>query len=211
MIARLTAPSNFQGALSFKGKRQNQVRSALVATVVSLAFLGGCAGPIGGSGTSTDESLVQKVDRLERELANLRIDYSIVRPAMERIVSSEVGLEARLAAIESAFGPITASISPADATIPAYAPPAASPFPKVGIHLASYRSQENVERGWRELQATQGDILSDLKLSIVNYRSDHDGLYQRMVAGPLDPANAESRCASLKDRGIWCQIVTLER
>lgn len=196
------------------GRWQRSARTIALTMLVCGGLLGACTMPNGGSanaGSGTDENLAQKVDRLERELANLRIDYSIVRPAMERIVSSETGLEARLAAIESAFGPITASISPAASSTPAYVSPASTSFPRVGIHLASYRNQENVERGWAELQAAQSDILSGLQLNIVDYRSDHDGLYRRMVAGPLDPASAESRCASLKDRGIWCQVVTLQR
>lgn len=187
--------------------------------VVSLAIaLSACAGTNSTTASSNsyegnasaEETLAERVDRLERDLATLRIDYSVVRPSMERIVSSESGLEARLQAIEGAFGPITASISPEATEVPAYRPPAASALPSVGIHLASYRDKENVERGWDELVAGHGDLLSDLNLKIVDYRSAHDGLYRRLVAGPVDPAGAESRCASLKDRGIWCQVVTLK-
>ena len=191
------------------------LKSRLVAFSLCTALLGACAqnsaGGMSNHSVSGTETLEEKVDRLERELANLRIDYSVVRPAMERIVSAESGIEARLMAIESAFGPITASISPAAEEMPAYVAPSPTGFPQVGIHLASYRDTENVERGWRELKAAQADILSDLEMSIVDYRSEHDGMYRRLVAGPMDPANAESRCASLKDRGIWCQVVTLER
>jgi len=213
MTAHLVPVSSAQfQTRSVRGGQQSTPWSMAITLILCGGLLGACTAPNAGTARSgSDESLAQKVDRLERELANLRIDYSIVRPAMERIVSSETGLEARLAAIESAFGPITASISPAETSTPAYVPPASTSFPKVGIHLASYRNQENVERGWAELQAAQSDILSGLQLNIVDYRSDHDGLYRRMVAGPLDPAGAESRCASLKDRGIWCQVVTLER
>ena len=134
----------------------------------------------------------------------------MVRPSMERIVSAESGIEARLQAIEGAFGPITASISPEAETVTAYRPPAATALPSVGIHLASYRDAENVKRGWNELVTGHGDLLSDLSLQIVDYKSAHDGLYRRLVAGPVDPAAAESRCASLKDRGIWCQVVPLK-
>jgi len=185
------------------------------AFCLGVTLVAGCAQNNGTAdfdrSSSTEESLAEKVDRLERDLANLRIDYSMVRPAMERMVSDETGIEARIMAIESAFGPITASISPEAQSEPAYVAPTTSVFPKVGIHLASYRDTENVERGWSELQAAQADILSDLELNIVDYRSDHDGFYRRLVAGPIDPASAESRCASLKDRGVWCQVVTLER
>jgi len=173
-----------------------------------------CAGPNGNTTSNAtpgaQETLEQRVERLERDLATLRIDYSVVRPSMERIVSAENGIEARLQAIEGAFGPITASISPESADVAAYIPPGATAFPSVGIHLASYRDTENVKRGWNELVAGHGDLLADLNLKVVDYRSAHDGLYRRLVAGPVDPAAAESRCASLKDRGIWCQVVPLD-
>lgn len=189
----------------------------LLAAILAIA-LSACAGVNGTTASNNsydgnanaEETLAERVDRLERDLATLRIDYSVVRPSMERIVSSESGLEARLQAIEGAFGPITASISPEAAEVPTYRPPTASALPSVGIHLASYRDRENVERGWNELVAGHSDLLSDLNLKIVDYRSTNDGLYRRLVAGPVDPAAAESRCASLKDRGIWCQVVNLE-
>ncbi len=190
---------------------------ALICSVL-LTALAACAGA-GTQGVSSTtpnqipsatETLEQRVDRLERDLANLRIDYSVVRPSMERIVSAENGIEARLQAIEGAFGPITASISPQAETAPAYRPPTATAFPSVGIHLASYRDEENVKRGWNELVTGHADLLADLSLQIVDYRSAHDGLYRRLVAGPVEPAAAESRCASLKDRGIWCQVVPLK-
>lgn len=183
------------------------------------ALLFACASPNGNvaSTPSTNqmpgaqETLEQRVERLERDLATLRIDYSVVRPSMERIVSAESGIEARLNAIEGAFGPITASISPESADVSAHTPLTAAALPSVGIHLASYRDTENVKRGWNELVSGHSDLLADLDLKVVDYRSAHDGLYRRLVAGPVDPAAAESRCASLKDRGIWCQVVPLNR
>ncbi|MCE7997905.1 MAG: hypothetical protein HEP70_03490 [Rhodobiaceae bacterium] len=201
---------------------KTRTRRSLPNTVLLgalLVSLGACAAPNGnrvadvtpGATPGPQETLEQRVERLERDLATLRIDYSVVRPSMERIVSAESGIEARLQAIEGAFGPITASISPEAANVATYSSPTATVLPTVGIHLASYRDTENVKRGWNELVAGHGDLLSDLDLKVVDYRSAHDGLYRRLVAGPVDPAAAESRCASLKDRGIWCQVVPLER
>lgn len=84
------------------GNERDRFRGGLFATaLLALGLLGACAAPgQNQSASAGDETLAERVDRLERDLANLRIDYSIVRPAMERIVASEDGLEARLNAIE---------------------------------------------------------------------------------------------------------------
>ncbi len=222
MIANSTNPSNLinpcvVGRAEDRCARTSWLLKPVVFVLLGGLSLAGCETSARTSSASTaaggvgEETLTERVDRLEKELANLRIDYSVVRPSMERIVSDENGLEARLSAIESAFGPVTASISPQATQTPAYQPPSTPSFPSVGIHLASYRDLENVERGWAELQTSNQDLLSDLDLAVVDYRSGTDGVYKRLIAGPLDPASAESRCASLKDRGVWCQVVTIKR
>ena len=170
-------------------------------------------------GTNT-EAMQARIDRLERDLANLRIDYSIVRPSMERLVSKETGLEQRLANIEAAFGPMTASISKSKKT--AYTK-IAPPTPAVkqsttattgnyGVHLASYKALENVEKGWVALKKNHGALLTNLEPYVRNFdNSSKGGAYKRLIAGPIaSNAQADRLCKKLKQSGVWCQAVSLD-
>lgn len=173
-------------------------------------------------GTDT-EAMQARMDRLERDLANLRIDYSIVRPSMERLVSKETGLEQRLANIESAFGPMTASISkPPKTAYAKIAPPkSAAKTPKrstpatsgnYGVHLASYKALENVEKGWAALKKNHRALLANLEPYVRNFdNSSKGGAYKRLIAGPIaSNAQADKLCKKLKQSGVWCQAVSLD-
>lgn len=210
--------------------------------------LGACAGQHDVTGASSaskpvagyqrlgteKETLEERVNRLEQDLAELRIDYSVVRPAMEKLVFSENSLDRRLNRIESAFGPATASLglegdtarapspakasqsSPETAAMPRMDPvrdemkapvTAAAGF---GIHLASYRGKAAAMEGWSKLQQSYKSTLASYRPIIHRFDAGKDGTYQRLLAGPLSTqAAAESLCASLKKQGAWCQVLAL--
>lgn len=211
--------------------------------------LGACAGQhdvTGASSTSKPvagyqrlgtekETLEERVNRLEQDLAELRIDYSVVRPAMEKLVFSENSLDRRLNRIESAFGPATASLGAAGDTARAPSPAKASQSsPEIaamarmdpvrdemkvpgtaaagfGIHLASYRGKAAAMEGWSKLQQSYKSTLASYRPIIHRFDAGKDGTYQRLLAGPLSThAAAESLCASLKKQGAWCQVLALD-
>ncbi|MBL4836896.1 MAG: SPOR domain-containing protein [Kordiimonadaceae bacterium] len=169
-------------------------------------------------GTDT-EAMQARMDRLERDLANLRIDYSIVRPSMERLVSKETGLEQRLANIEAAFGPMTASISkPKKTAYTKIAPPKSAvkrttpaTTGNYGVHLASYKALENVEKGWAALKKDHKALLANLEPYVRDFNnSSKGGAYKRLIAGPIaSNAQADKLCKKLKQSGVWCQAVSL--
>jgi cell division septation protein DedD len=66
-------------------------------------------------GTSK-ETVEERLNRLERDLAEVRIQYSGVKPELDKTVARNAALEQRLASVEQAFGPVTASISPVQRT-----------------------------------------------------------------------------------------------
>lgn len=170
------------------------------------------------------EAMQTRMDRLERDLANLRIDYSIVRPSMERLVSKETGLEQRLANIEAAFGPMTASITTASINTPqktgyAKTAPTGSALKHTspattrnyGVHLASYKALANVEKGWATLKKDHASLLAHLEPYIRSFNAPNKGgAYKRLIAGPI-ASNAEATrlCKKLKQSGVWCQAVSL--
>lgn len=179
------------------------------------------------------EAMQARMDRLERDLANLRIDYSIVRPSMERLVSKETGLEQRLTNIEAAFGPMTASITKANKKTShastqatniktAYtkmAPPKSdekqplsATIGNYGVHLASYKALENIEKGWVTLQKDHTALLANLEPYVRTFtNSSKGGTYKRLIAGPIaSTAEADALCKKLKQSGVWCQAVSLD-
>lgn len=222
---------------------KNDRRWLFLSLLGGALSLGACAGqeavtgappaskPIAGYqrlGTEK-ETLEERVNRLEQDLADLRIDYSVVRPAMEKLVFSENSLDRRLGRIENAFGPATASlVAPGGEAAQSSAKPAAvarmdpvrdetkmagksSSAAGFGIHLASYRGKTAAMEGWHMLQQSYKSALASYRPIIRRFDAGKDGTYQRLLAGPLSThAAAESLCASLKKQGAWCQVLALD-
>ncbi|OHC83205.1 MAG: hypothetical protein A3G73_09335 [Rhodospirillales bacterium RIFCSPLOWO2_12_FULL_67_15] len=96
--------------------------------------------------------------------------------------------------------------APAAAAPPAAKGPAAV---KGGatVHLASYRSRQQADRGWQQIQRAHSEILGKLKPDIaeVNLGSGK-GTYFRLKAGPLANKDAAADiCRQLKQRRQYCE------
>ena len=84
------------------------------------------------------------------------------------------------------------------------------PPPAAGwrIQVASYRSAATAQGGWQRLLKTHGDLIGDLKSSVVRADLGARGIFHRLQAGPLaDAAAARALCASLQKRKVGCLIV----
>ena len=88
---------------------------------------------------------------------------------------------------------------------PTKAPAAAGGY---AAHLASYRSVETLERGWRVLAKANPDLLSDLSYRVGTLDKGSDGgIYYRLKAGPLpDQAAARALCSAFKARKQYCVV-----
>jgi len=76
-----------------------------------------------------------------------------------------------------------------------------------GVHLASFRSRANANKGWAQLQKAHSSLLGGLKPSIkrVNLGS-RKGTFYRLIAGPLaNSAAADALCRRLKARRQFCK------
>jgi hypothetical protein len=76
------------------------------------------------------------------------------------------------------------------------------------VHLASYRSKKDAQRGWKSLQKRHNDLLGDLssRVNEVDLGSGK-GVYFRVEAGPLrDKKSAEELCEKLKSRNMFCTV-----
>jgi len=185
-------------------------------------------------GTS-QETVEERLDRLERDLAEMRIQYSSVKPDLDQVAARSSALDQRLAAVEYAFGPATASISPAQRTqdtgsqkapvalsprtvfsspaktTPPPAPQATSISGGWGAHLGSFRELQNARRGWQEIRAVNGDLVAGRKALALHFDMPANGSFQRVVIGPLASRDEATRlCNAFKQRGTPCNVLKLD-
>lgn len=173
------------------------------------------------------ESLEARLARLEHDLAEMKLDYSVVRPHFERLVEREAELASRVEALEQALGGFTASIpqrntSPRRDTAPAAAtaaPAAAADKPgsretastaPLGLHLASYRSRERLKAGWQELKSRFPAELGRMQVRVQRITTK-SGTFDRLIAGPVTSrTQAEGLCRALAARGTYCKPMPFE-
>ncbi|WP_019962326.1 SPOR domain-containing protein [Woodsholea maritima] len=113
--------------------------------------------------------------------------------------------------------PMPATASPTPRPTP---PPVSSPTvnnrdvvrgqDEIFVHLASYRSEEMAQAGWREMVAQYGSILAGLYPRIIRADLGERGIYYRLHAGHfLDQASAQALCERLKSVDVYCQVTHL--
>ncbi len=82
-----------------------------------------------------------------------------------------------------------------------------APSLRHGVHLASYRIEDNAVSGWRELVSTHSQLAS-LEARLERRNIAGRGEFLRLKAGPFDArADAAELCASLLDHDIYCMPV----
>jgi hypothetical protein len=101
------------------------------------------------------------------------------------------------------------SAAPVTAVAPAQLQPQSQPQaisgPQPAIHLASYRSVKQAERGWSQLKRAHQGILTDLNHTIMEINLGTKGIYYRLIAGPYNSgAQAKDVCRQLKSRRQFC-------
>jgi tetratricopeptide (TPR) repeat protein len=85
--------------------------------------------------------------------------------------------------------------------------PTQSSGPQPGVHLASYKSRKDAERGWSQLRRAHKSELSSLQSEISETRLGAKGVFFRLKAGPLtDKGAAEALCRQLKTRRQFCEV-----
>lgn len=84
--------------------------------------------------------------------------------------------------------------------------PAAATGSEMGVHLASYRAPEHAQRGWDQLHGAHRAELEGLLPLIVPTQIEGQGLYYRLIAGPiLSLEDARRRCEALEAREQYCR------
>lgn len=77
---------------------------------------------------------------------------------------------------------------------------------ELGVHLASYRDPEYARRGWDQLYRAHRAELDGLLPLIVPTQIEGQGLYYRLLAGPiLSIEDARRRCEAIEAREQYCR------
>lgn len=83
---------------------------------------------------------------------------------------------------------------------------ATSSGPQPGVHLASYRSMREAERGWSQLRRAYKAELEGLQPDISKVDLGTKGVFYRLKAGPLvDKGAAQAMCSKLKSKRQFCE------
>ena len=120
--------------------------------------------------------------------------------------------------IEVAMTPAAPEPPPPVAEAPPQAPVVAQPVSATpsraaavkgaaAVHLASYRSRQQADRGWQQIQNAHKEILGKLQPDITEINlGSGKGTYFRLKAGPLASKDAAADiCRQLKQRRQYCE------
>ena len=83
--------------------------------------------------------------------------------------------------------------------------------PQSAVHLASYKSAKQAERGWAQIRRAHRSVLGKLKYSVSRVSLGRKGIYYRLKAGPFKNASAaKSACRQLKRRRQFCELSMMD-
>lgn len=78
--------------------------------------------------------------------------------------------------------------------------------PQAAVHLASYRSQKEADRGWAQIRRAHQEVLGKLDHEISKVELGAKGTFYRLMAGPLASKDAAVElCGKLKARRQFCE------
>lgn len=144
----------------------------------------------------------QLADALARELAHLsRFDP-------DRLDHVQAEMDALGLAL--ARGPVVAPSEPTPVQELPPPPPEIAQAPSLfhGIHLASYRIEDNAYAGLATLRAMFPDLVEGRQARLEAVTLDGQGEYLRLKLGPFDSrAAAQQACQAFTAAGAFCQTV----
>ncbi len=126
------------------------------------------------------------------------------------ITSDEYAKERQ--AIEGAMQPAPPKMAPvAMAPTPDKPRAKASSGSRPAVHLASYRTRKNANKGWAKIKRANKKLLGGLEHEILRVNLGKKGTYYRVKAGPFKSAKAAKQiCRKLKRRRQFCEPTVME-
>ena len=78
-----------------------------------------------------------------------------------------------------------------------------------GVHLASYRKENEAREGWQKLQRDNPDQLGLLEPRIDRVTLPEKGIFLRLIGGGFSTNDrAHALCSQLKEKGLFCSVVS---
>lgn len=100
----------------------------------------------------------------------------------------------------------SATESPEPPEMPAPVPTAGG----FGLHLASYKSESNVDPGWAQLARQLPGLIDGMSPIMKRVDLGSKGIFYRLHAGPVATrAAADDLCRQIKQRGVYCKVEAL--
>jgi len=178
------------------------------------------------------EAVVSKVEadpEAAARLIRVRSDVTVIREQMKKLENRVFSVEMSEQSVASnapaqqpvvvataqpaatsttPVGAMPASVQPGTATVPVNnnAQPAQTFY---GVHLASYRSQDQVSSGWSGLTQTFGGDLEGLTPLIYTQSQEGIGTFLRLIAGPLiNEQEATALCSRIRQSASeqYCRV-----
>lgn len=134
---------------------------------------------------------VQQDPQLTNTLRKVSSDVAAMRREMKNLENRvfSVELSEQVSAPSQQEAPTGVSESDADVSSSATGTPVSTAVEEdkvfFGVHLASYRSQEQVSSGWAGLEQNFGSDLTGLTPLIYTQSQEGIGTFLRLIAGPL--------------------------
>ncbi|MHC8509241.1 MAG: SPOR domain-containing protein [Rhodospirillales bacterium] len=153
------------------------------------------------------QGLLQAADSVRR-LEKLREDGFITS---DEYVRERGAIEAAIQTTPTGVPASQADMAPAMApgtmmTEDAASGAGASMSGRPAVHLASYKSRKNADRGWTQMRRAHAGQLDGLTYAVSQVDLGSKGVFHRLIAGPLGSrAEAASLCRDLKRRRQFCE------
>ncbi len=158
-----------------------------------------------------DPALEKAVKKLNTSLGSVRRDIKKMEGRIFSVEMAEASLKDRMDdSLPTSMQSSTKSVgtSASDAAVP-IASESEEGTDQFGVHLASYRSDEQIQNGWQSIKEYYGADLADL--SPVVYRQNQEGIgtFMRLIIGPFsDESAANALCNKLRQRSSdqYCTV-----
>ena len=161
------------------------------------------------SGINKKVANVEKDPKVQASVGRVRNDVSVIRDQLKklenRLFSVEMADNSKPAFVAKSKAPTGRAEAGVDVTKPNAAD--ATPVSNVkrneeaffGVHLASFRSKDQVTSGWSNLAQTYSSDLQGLTPLLYVQSQEGIGTFMRLVAGPLiSEQEADALCTRIK-------------